>query len=189
MRRRNLFALFALTVPGVTLSAMAEDWTPLFDFARPADARGWYAVNDGVMGGVSEGEVAAGAGALRFAGRLSLAYGGGFASCRGPLPRALPEGARLRIEVEGDGRRWQFRLKPGRGLDGIAWRAEFDTRAGATTVHEFAAADFVPVFRGRILRGVPPLALPEIGELGFLLADGRAGSYVLAVRRIAFAPP
>lgn len=189
MRRRSLLAWCALAVPGATLPAMAEGWAPLFDFSRPGDARGWYAVNDGVMGGVSEGEVTAGAGVLRFAGRLSLAYGGGFASCRGPLPRALPEGARLRIEVEGDGRRWQFRLKPGRGFDGIAWRAEFDTRAGAATVHEFGAADFVPVFRGRMLRGVAPLALSGIGELGFLLADGQAGDYALSVRRIAYAPP
>ena len=61
---------------------MADD-TPivLFDFAGADAAKDWQTVNDGVMGGVSEGKFKiTDAKTLEFFGNLSLENNGGFAS-------------------------------------------------------------------------------------------------------------
>ncbi|MBM4058506.1 MAG: hypothetical protein FJ275_09770, partial [Planctomycetes bacterium] len=53
----------------------------LLDFPGPEAARQWQAVNDGVMGGVSDGRFRiTDEGTLQFFGTLSLENNGGFAS-------------------------------------------------------------------------------------------------------------
>ena len=82
----------------------------------------WRAVNDGVMGGVSSGRMVATPDGLRFEGMLSLENNGGFASVRRLVNDDLSRADRVRIEVRGDGRSYQFRLRRGDRFDGIAWR-------------------------------------------------------------------
>jgi monofunctional biosynthetic peptidoglycan transglycosylase len=61
----------------------------LFAFASPEAAAAWQAVNDGVMGGVSEGRFKiTERQTLQFYGTLSLENNGGFASVRS-RPRTL----------------------------------------------------------------------------------------------------
>src|SRR6476646_2092127 len=63
---------------------MAED-TPqtLFDFTGADAVKDWQTINDGVMGGVSEGKFKiTDKKALEFFGTLSLENNGGFASVR-----------------------------------------------------------------------------------------------------------
>ena len=71
---------------------------PLFDFTGADGAKDWKAVNDGVMGGVSEGKFTiTDRKTLEFFGTLSLANSGGFASVRtkaGRLDRSFHEVAR-----------------------------------------------------------------------------------------------
>ena len=60
-----------------------KDPSILFDFSRPEAARGWYDINDVVMGGVSQGRVSwAEKGCLVFEGNVSFENSGGFASIR-----------------------------------------------------------------------------------------------------------
>ena len=63
---------------------MARDTPlPLFDFADATAAKQWQTVNDGVMGGVSEGKFRITAvKTLEFSRTLSLENNGGFASVR-----------------------------------------------------------------------------------------------------------
>ena len=72
----------------------------------------WRVVNDGVMGGLSEGNVAfTEAGELVFVGNLSLENNGGFSSIRSnkvSLDFSRAEG--LARRVKGDGRTYQLRF-------------------------------------------------------------------------------
>lgn len=52
----------------------------LFDFQDKSQADGWTAVNDGVMGGLSEGGPEMGDGVLIFSGELSLENNGSMTS-------------------------------------------------------------------------------------------------------------
>ena len=79
MRMRTLVLLLATCAP---LAACGEEQV-LFGFDGPEAGRGWQAVNDGVMGGRSDGRFRLDdAGQMEFFGTLSLENNGGFASVR-----------------------------------------------------------------------------------------------------------
>ena len=88
---------------------------PLLDFAGPEAARQWQAVNDGVMGGVSQGRFRiTDAGTMEFSGSLSLENNGGFASVRTkPMAPDLAAGDTLVVRVKGNGREYLFNLYKG----------------------------------------------------------------------------
>ena len=147
---------------------------------------GWTVVNDGVMGGCSRSRIDPTEDGLRFSGHLSLDNGGGFASIRCSLA-APPDGAgALRFEARGDGRRYQCRFRQGDPDDGVAWRFIFPTASDwrSVTVPFHALR---PVFRGRAMPAAGPLQAETVGQLGFLLADGREGDFELSVRRFRWA--
>ncbi|MEM9301563.1 MAG: CIA30 family protein [Pseudomonadota bacterium] len=147
----------------------------------PRDDAPWIIVNDTVMGGVSEATASVSGGVLAFRGFLSLANNGGFASTRTTSPRLAANLTGFAFDVRGDGRRYQFRLRPGRGFDGMAWRQYFETREEWSRV-ELQLGDFEPVFRGRQVPGAPALTGREIGQIGFMLADRTEGEFRLEVR-------
>lgn len=145
----------------------------------------WRAINDGVMGGVSLGEIVAIDNGLRFQGALSLENNGGFASVRRPFHGRLENVGVVRLLVKGDGRPYQFRVRLDDNYDGISWRHVFDTDGSWQTI-ELLFDDFEPVIRGRIISGIDSLDVSDVRQLGFLIADGKAGAFGLDVAAIEF---
>jgi len=148
----------------------------------------WRSFNDGVMGGLSVGGMVQSGDGLKFTGRLSLENNGGFSSVRRSVEQDLSKAARVRLEVRGDGRDYQFRIRQSSGFDGVAWRAIFTTTSEWASI-ELALDEFIPVFRGRTVSGAGPVVPSEIQQIGFLLADRNAGPFELEIRRIAFLGP
>jgi monofunctional biosynthetic peptidoglycan transglycosylase len=87
--------------------------------------------------------------------------------------------------VQGDGRRYQFRVRVDDNYEGISWRHAFTTNDSWQMV-ELLFDDFEPVFRGRKISGVDPLDVSGIRQLGFFLADGSAGTFQLDIAAIEF---
>ena len=173
--------------PGEAQVPEKEDMTRvLFDFVDASTAERWLIVNDNVMGGISKGEASpADDSCLLFSGSISLENNGGFASIRSqPTDFDLIGFSGIRIRVKGDGRTYQFRLRRDRNLDGIAFKYEFETIENKWIEVELTFAAFVPTFRGRILTDVEPLDPADIRQLGFLIADKKAGPYKLVVDKI-----
>ena len=85
---------------------------PLFDFTGTEAAQQWQAVNDGVMGGVSDGRFRiTPKNTLEFYGTLSLENNGGFTSVRTkPADLDIKAGDELVIRVKGDGREYVLNL-------------------------------------------------------------------------------
>jgi hypothetical protein len=161
------------------------DAVTLIDFRAelPDD---WAIVNDGVMGGVSSSTFTWKDGVAVFAGDLSLENNGGFASVRIAVPPGAMAGAeRLSVRVRGDGKRYQLRLRPGRRFDGVAFAADFDTRAGEWITVSLALDAFEPTFRGYRPRGVGPLDPAGVGQVGFMLTDKQEGPFRLEIEWIA----
>jgi len=154
----------------------------LIDFGD-ADRSEWLAINDGVMGGISQSGIRrTDEGTGVFAGALSLENSGGFASVRAALgPHDLSTWAGLEVRVRGDGRTYQLRLRSDDGFDGIAYAADFQTRAGEWTVTRIPFHQFYPKFRGRALADVPPLDTSRIHHLAFMLADRKPGPFSLEI--------
>lgn len=152
------------------------------------EARNWWPVNDGVMGGVSSGGVTQDGEILVFTGKLSLENNGGFSSVRSNVEQDISGTSKVRMEVRGDGREYQFRIRQDNRFDGVAWRAMFTASADWQTV-EIALDEFVPVFRGRKVSRAGPVDPSAIRQIGFLLADKNAGPFRLEIRKIVFVGP
>ena len=156
---------------------------PLFGFASPDAAAAWQVVNDGVMGGVSDGLFrVTERQTLEFYGTLSLENNGGFASVRSrPRPLGLQTGDTLVARVRGDGREYQLNLYASGRMMAFSYRAQVKTRSGewlevAVPLDRFEATSF-----GRVLPGVGPVDARSVTSVGFLLADKTPGPFALEV--------
>jgi len=143
----------------------------------------WQIINDGVMGGRSRSSYTLDHRGLHFRGTLSTAFGGGFASIRGRLPEPLGPFPGFRLDLQGDGRRYQFRLRESADSNDVAWRAFFDT-SGARETIVVSVRDFEPVIRGRRIAALPGLADRAMRYIGFMLTGDEEGEFGLSVHSI-----
>jgi monofunctional biosynthetic peptidoglycan transglycosylase len=167
--------------------AMAED-TPkvLFEFTETDAAKQWRTVNDGVMGGVSEGEFKiTEAKTLEFFGNLSLENNGGFASVRTRAKKLdLEKGDTLVVMVRGDGREYTLNLYVPRPLVAFSYRATVQTTKDEWIEVKLPLDMFEATSFGRPLRDAGPVDPKEVNALGFLLGDKKAGPFKLEVEWI-----
>lgn len=157
----------------------------IIDFSDADEMERWEAVNDVVMGGLSEGRMSVGDGAAIFTGNVSLENYGGFASVRS-LPRGLYLGEYdgLIVKVRGDGRRYRLRLKTDEEFEGLAYQATFFTQVGEWTESHLSFDEFVPVFRGYVVEDAPALDPAKIKRVGFMIADKQEGPFKLEIREV-----
>lgn len=151
----------------------------LFDFRQgnsattDAIARVWGAVDDVVMGGVSESQLQFGSGAALFSGTVSVANNGGFASVRTrnfetPLDLTGYQGLELRLR--GDGQRYKFIARSQAQWDGMGYSQSFDTVFNTWMTVRLPFKDFVPVFRARTVTDAPPLAVEALRSFQLMLS-------------------
>lgn len=141
----------------------------VFDFAR-GDAM-WPHINDGVMGGLSSGEMTAGEGFATFLGAVSFDNNGGFSSVRSPaVVRDLSAFEGLVLRVRGDGKLYGFRLKTDASFDGVSHQVQIEPPAGEWTEISVQFSDFIPVYRGRVVRNHPPLDPSRLATFGLIIS-------------------
>ena len=160
-----------------------------------ADAASWRVLNDGVMGGVSTSRVNRVGEALRFAGEISLANNGGFASMRRPFDAAALGGsaAGVALQVRGDGNCYRLRIytrdPDGGGENWYSHYATFDTRAGEVTTVQLRWPQFAASFRGRAV-DAPPIRFTEVIGIGVMITkdDHRDGRGPFAIELLSIEP-
>jgi monofunctional biosynthetic peptidoglycan transglycosylase len=155
----------------------------LMDFNESKTESPWIAVNDGVMGGLSQGSAKIKDGLLHFSGSLSLENNGGFSSIRTPgKGHDLTTAKSMILRVKGDGRTYQLRISTDARFRGsrISYSAEFATKTDEWIEVTVPFATFKPTYRGNALDG-PPLDLSKVEEVGLLIGDKRTRSFSLNV--------
>jgi NADH dehydrogenase [ubiquinone] 1 alpha subcomplex assembly factor 1 len=184
MRYTRLVSASALLLLVLGSSLMAGD-TPkvLFDFAGADAAKEWQTINDGVMGGLSEGKFEiTDKKTLEFYGTLSLENNGGFASVRTKAKKlGLEKGDALVVRVRGDGREYSMNLHVPRPLVAFSYRATVQTKKGEWIEVKLPLDKFVATSFGRPVRDAGPVDPHEVNGLGFLLGDKKAGPFKLEV--------
>ncbi|MEM7659959.1 MAG: CIA30 family protein [Bacteroidota bacterium] len=76
---------------------------PSFDFGTDSPPTSWRILNDGVMGGLSQGKIIPQDSYIRYEGRISLENNGGFSSIRSPWGKwDLSESETVRLRVRGN---------------------------------------------------------------------------------------
>jgi len=147
----------------------------LFDFNQPSDnlKNTWGAVDDVVMGGVSESEIRLVDGTALFTGNVSTQNSGGFASVRTKnldpsLDLSKYEGIELR--VRGDGNRYKFLLRTEAKWDGVAYSYSFDTISNTWITVRIPFNQMVPVFRAKTLTTGEKIDSKNICSLQLMLS-------------------
>ena len=166
---------------------MAEDSPQtLFDFTGADAAKVWQNVNDGVMGGVSEGKFKiTDKKTLEFFGTLSLENNGGFASVRTKAKKlGLEKGDALIAKVRGDGREYTLNFYVNKPLIAFSYRATVQTKKDEWIEVKVRLDKFEATSFGRVVKDAGPVAPKEINALGFMLSDKKAGPFKMEIEWI-----
>ena len=160
-----------------------EALQPLLDFTGPGAAQEWQAVNDGVMGGVSDGRFRITEDkAMEFTGRLSLENNGGFASVRTkPMDLDINAGDTLVIRVKGDGREYVVNIYTKTRRMSFSYRAPLPTSKDEWTEVSVPLEEFIPTAFGKRVQGMGPVEPDQINGIGFMLSDKKSGTFRLEV--------
>lgn len=147
----------------------------IFDFTKPSQEMKdtWGALDDVVMGGVSESNIRLINDSAIFSGNVSIANSGGFASVRSrnfnpPINLTGYEGIELR--VKGDGKRYKFFIRGNTTWDGIGYAYSFDTVYNIWITVRIPFNELVPVFRAKTVKNSEPLDPSEIRSFQLMLS-------------------
>ena len=181
----KILALSLLILMGSLV--MAEE-TPqtLFDFTGADAAKEWQNVNDGVMGGISEGKFKiTDTKTLEFFGTLSLENNGGFASVRTKAKKlGLEKGDTVVAKVRGDGREYTLNLYLNKPLIAFSYRATVQTKKDEWIEVRVPLEKFEATSFGRVVKDAGAVKPEEVNALGFMLSDKKAGAFKMEIESI-----
>lgn len=152
----------------------------IFDFNTTSDLSAWSVVDDGVMGGISQGNFYLNAqGNAVYEGTVSLENNGGFSSVRYRFAsKKISNFTKVVIRLKGDGKRYQFRIKIRTG-DRHAYISYFETNGEWQTI-EINMSAMYPTFRGRKLE-MENYLVESLEEIAFLIANKKAQKFKLEI--------
>lgn len=155
----------------------------IFNFTATSSLANWRIVDDGVMGGKSNGNFSLNEnGHGEFSGIISLKNNGGFSSVRHNFKEiSVSEYSKICIRLKGDGKEYQFRIKQNSN-QGYSYIFPFQTSGEWETV-EIELKNMYPSFRGRKL-DMPNFSHNSIEELVFLIGNKREEQFKLLLDRI-----
>jgi len=157
----------------------------------------WGAVDDVVMGGVSNSNLIFKEDKAVFTGNVSTDNNGGFVSVRSknfnpPWDLSAYQGIRLR--VQGDGQRYKFITRCEGKWDGISYCYSFNTIANVWMTIDIPFTKLIPVFRAKIVPSADKFDSTKVYSLQLMLSkfeyDGaynptfRAGIFSLEIESI-----
>ncbi|MBF2015902.1 MAG: CIA30 family protein [Rivularia sp. T60_A2020_040] len=147
----------------------------IFDFSNPSmEIKNiWGAVDDVVMGGVSESNIQLSSDKAVFFGNVSTENSGGFASVRTKnfdpsFNLSGYEGVELR--VKGDGKRYKLILRTETSWDGIGYCYSFDTQADTWVNIKIPFTELIPVFRAKTVKDASTIDVNKICSFQLMLS-------------------
>jgi Complex I intermediate-associated protein 30 (CIA30) len=147
----------------------------IFDFNQPSEdlLKVWGALDDVVMGGVSESQLQLTSGAAIFKGNVSIANSGGFASVRTrnfQPPLDLSDYAGIVLRVRGDGKRYKFFVRTDDRWDGVGYAYSFNTTAETWLTIKVPFDKLTPVSRAKTAPDAPAIAPNQIYSFQLMLS-------------------
>ncbi|MGJ3254251.1 MAG: CIA30 family protein [Elainellaceae cyanobacterium] len=133
----------------------------------------WDAVDDVVMGGVSQSTIHPHNSVAEFTGQVSTENSGGFASIRTrnfSPPLDLTPYQSIELRVKGDGNRYKFLVRDQSQWDGIAYSYSFDTEANQWMTVRIPFTDMIPTFRAKTQPQAGTLDLKQVQAFQLMLS-------------------
>lgn len=167
----------------VTIALFMTNTMTIFDFKTAKETKGWYIINDTVMGGVSSSRFTTNEEGLGvFSGSVSLDNNGGFASLRYDVGKAdVSAYSKFMVKLRGDGNKYQFRAKA-KNDQSHSHIAYIETNT-EWQVYEIPFADMYPTFRGRTLN-MENYEGQELVEIGILIGNKKPQDFKLVIEKI-----
>ena len=159
----------------------------LFDFTNPQTVNAWHAVDDRVMGGISQSRLHHDpAGHAVFDGEVSLEQNGGFALVRStPGDRGHPGASACLIELRGDNKQYKLSLLTDDSFETVNYQSDFAPTGSDWQTLRLPLAGFRASFRGREVPGAPLFDPARIRQVGLMIAARQAGPFALDIRQIS----
>ena len=158
--------------PQMAINPQGE--TVLFDFRTITDlSQTWGAVDDVVMGGVSESSLVKCLEGALFTGNVSTDQSGGFVSVRTrnfQIPLDLSRYTGLELKLRGDGNRYKFLARSSDGWDTLAYSYAFNTTANEWITVRIPFVEMVAVMRAKTIPNAPPIEARNIRSLQLMLS-------------------
>mgnify|MGYP001626881648 FL=1 len=156
----------------------------IFNFTKEANLSSWQVIDDGVMGGRSQGNIAINEeGNAVFEGTVSLDNYGGFSSVRHRLlEKDISKYTKVLLRIKGDGKKYQFRIKEKR-RDYYSYITTFQTTNKWQTI-TLEMHQMYPAFRGRTLN-MDNLKPNKIEEIAILIGNKKAEKFRLEIDSIS----
>ena len=156
----------------------------IFNFTKEANLSSWQVIDDGVMGGRSQGNFAINEeGNAVFEGTVSLDNYGGFSSVRHRLlEKDISKYTKVLLRIKGDGKKYQFRIKEKR-RDYYSYITTFQTTNEWQTI-TLEMHQMYPAFRGRTLN-MDNLKPNKIEEIAILIGNKKAEKFRLEIDSIS----
>ena len=156
----------------------------IFSFTKEANLSPWQVIDDGVMGGRSQGNFAINEeGNAVLEGTVSLDNYGGFSSVRHRLlEKDISKYTKVLLRIKGDGKKYQFRIKEKR-RDYYSYITTFQTTNEWQTI-TLEMHQMYPAFRGRTLN-MDNLKPNKIEEIAILIGNKKAEKFRLEIDSIS----
>ena len=164
----------------ISMQMIAQE---VYDFSPESKTGDWYVVDDGVMGGRSQGHVGLSEeGHGIFQGTVSLENNGGFSSIRARMEGLETKGyTAFKIRLKGDGKNYQFRVRSQLN-ERQSYQYEFAT-TGEWQEVTVPFDEMIPTFRGMRLN-MPNYPGEVLRECSFLISNKKNESFKLEIDKI-----
>lgn len=174
--------IVALIYGIISLSFQTSTIT-IADFKNQQDISNWFVVNDGVMGGYSNGSISlSDDGYGLYQGYVTTRNNGGFSSIRYRFkPKKISKYTHVSLRVRGDGKIYQFRIK-NQSNARYSYIQYFETTKEWETI-TIPLNSFYASFRGYKLN-VSNYSGQEIGEIAILIGNKKNEDFALEIERI-----
>lgn len=164
------------------MHSTTQDMMTIFDFTQENSSKGWYIVNDGVMGGLSKGRFTVDKGLAVFKGEVSTDNNGGFTMVQNRFKTIMTKNHKaFVIKLKGDGKAYQFRVKSDK-YQQYSYVYQFST-SGEWENITIPFSSLEPRYRGRLL-DLPNFDGSKIEEIAFLIGNKRDESFELSLSAI-----
>lgn len=156
----------------------------IYNFKSKKSIENWYIVDDGVMGGLSQGKISLNSSNIGvYSGTVRTENNGGFSSIRYECDSIdVSIYTHIVLKVKGDGKSYQFRIKESPNQR-FSYITNFETTGKWQTI-KLPLKEFYPSYRGYRLRR-PNFNGKYIQEIAFLISAKTKSFFTLEIEYIS----
>lgn len=170
-------------IAAILFMSMQMNAQEVYDFSPESKSGDWFVLDDGVMGGRSQGNVGLSEeGHGIFQGTVSLENNGGFSSIRARMKELETQDySAFKIRLKGDGKNYQFRVRSQLN-ERHSYQYEFPT-TGEWQEVTVPFDQMIPTFRGMRL-DMPAYPGETLRQCSFLISNKKNESFRLEIDKI-----